>query len=76
MAEWEIQKLFTFTIFKKLTEMPPTNCEIHGKNFKDFKNFCKGIATMFGERRNASCFVIFRINHFQKNKHRKENTTS
>ena len=36
MAEWEIQKLFTFMIFKKLTEMPPTNCEIHGKNFKDF----------------------------------------
>ena len=35
--------------------------------------FCKGQATIVGERRNASCFVIFKINHFQKNKHRKEN---
>ena len=29
------------------------------------KKLCKGLATMVGQRRNA-CFVIFRINHFQK----------
>ena len=35
MAEWEIYRFFTFMIFKKLTEMPPTNCEIHRENFKE-----------------------------------------
>ena len=35
MAEREIERLFTFMIFRKLVEMPPTNCEIHGKNFKE-----------------------------------------
>ena len=40
------------------------------------KKFCNGSGTLVGQRRNASCFVIFRINHFQKNKHSKENITS
>ena len=35
MAEREIQRFFTFMIFKKLVEISPTNCEIHGKNFKE-----------------------------------------
>ena len=35
MAEREIQRFFTFMIFKRLTEMSKTNCEIHGKNFKE-----------------------------------------
>ena len=46
--------------FKKLTEMPPSNCKIQGKKFKEI---CKSLATMVWQRRNA-CFVIFRINHF------------
>ena len=35
MVQREIQRFFTFMIFKKLTEMPPTNCEIHRKNVKE-----------------------------------------
>ena len=33
MAEREIFYFYDFK--KKLTEMPPTNCKIHGNNFKE-----------------------------------------
>ena len=56
--------------------MPPTNSKTAEIILE---KFCKGLATMVGQRKNTFCFIIFRIDDFQKkktNKQRNENRIS
>ena len=59
-------------IFKKLTEMPPTNSKTAEIILE---KFCKGLAIMVGQRKNTFCFIIFRIDDFQKKKTNKGTKT-
>ena len=51
--------------------MPPTNSKTAEIILE---KFCKGLATMVGQRKNTFCFIIFRIDDFQKKKQTNKGT--
>ena len=73
---WRKGKFRDFLLLWFLKDLQKCQKQIVKSTERILKKFCNGSDTLLGQRRNASCFVIFRINHFQKNKHSKENTTS